>query len=120
MERNKEPRWNLSSRKVDDEEDSGSSWSSVDSDDISSVELDDFGEPEEEEETCLTNLVGNIILPVGWIVKVLQDHICCRRCAVQNHMSHISAFLFFCKEFNKKGEREERIKMLHSGGHSTT
>ena len=46
MERNKEPRWNFASRKVDDEEDSVLSWSSVDSGNISSVESDDFGEPE--------------------------------------------------------------------------
>ena len=88
MERNEEPRWNFSSRKVDDEEDSGSSWSSVDSDDISSVELDDFAEPEEEEETCLTNLAGNRILPVQQIVKVFHNHVCCSRCAVRHTYLH--------------------------------
>ena len=108
--------WNMTTTNkfeggFDDEE---SSWSSDSEEDVSSVESSDFGVPEEEEESCLTDLVGNRILPVGQVVKAFRQNVCCRKCAVKNHKSHISAFLTFCKEYDEKREREEQIKMFHS------
>ena len=63
--------WNMTTTNkfeggFDDEE---SNWSSDSEEDVSSVESSDFGVPEEEEESCLTDLVGNRILPVGQVVK---------------------------------------------------
>ena len=62
---------------------------------------------EEEDKTCLTNLVGNRIIPVGKLAKVLRKDTFCQRCAVRNHKAYITTFPKFCKEEEEKVALED-------------
>ena len=75
---------------------------------------ENFGIVEEEDETCLTDMVGNRILPVGKVAKVLRKDTCCRRCAVRNHKTYITKFLKFCKEEEEKVALEESRQLFLS------
>ena len=95
----KETKWNLDNLcgKVVDDDNDDSSFSSSESSATSDYDEEDFGVVEDEEECCLTDIVGNRIIPVGKLAKVLRRDTCCRKCAVKNHKAYIAEFLAFCK-----------------------
>ena len=108
-----ETQWRLCEEITGNDDDE--SWSSNSSYGSSSEDDDDLASFEEEEETesCLTDLVGNRILPVGKIAKIFREVVCCKKCAVRNHKSYMKDFLDFCQQHKADVAQEERRQLFH-------
>ena len=95
-----------------DDDDDDESYS--DDSSSSSVHSDeDFGVVEEEDECCLTDLKGNRIVSIDQLAKILRTEVCCRRCAVRNHKTHMSDFLAFAKKYEEmvldEAEKDDQL-----------
>ena len=113
--RQNEPEWNLGDAgRVNLDNEDNSTFNSETSESFSSGSDDDFREAEDKGECCLTNMVGNRILSIAKVAKVLQRHTCCCRCAFHNHKNYIKDFLDFCKEYEERVAQEEQRELFMS------
>ena len=87
----KETPWNLNFcsvtkdlvEKSDGSDESDSDFSmSGDSTSISEEEIDDW---EEDDELCISDMVGNRIFPIDGLCSELRKNVCCKKCAVKNN-----------------------------------
>ena len=103
-----EPVWNFGDAgRINLENEDNSSLSSDSSNSLSSGSDDDFGEAEDKDESFLTNMVSNRILPISKVIKVLQRHTCCHQCAFCNHKKYIENFPEFYKDYEERVQQEE-------------
>ena len=106
-------KWDLSSRpaggkKINIEEYDSSSGYESDTTETSVDTLDDEFFDEEEDFSCLSDLDGNRILPIRKLTDIIQNKMCCRKCAIGYHEKLLSQFIQYTIEYENEIAAEER------------
>ena len=106
--------WNLEWKDGDDDDnESSDSEYTVSSDSEEEDEVpDDLGD--EDEANCISDLEGNRLLPLGKVMNVMSNSMCCTKCAIQNHKVLMDEFIDFCSAYEEKMKREETELIFYS------
>ena len=91
--------WNIDWKDgVDADNESSDSEYMVSSDSEEEDEVpDDLGD--EDESNCISDLEGNRLLPLGKVMNVMSNSMCCTKCATQNHNTLMDEFLDLCSAY---------------------
>ena len=76
---------------------------------------DDVGEWDEENNLCVSDMMGNHILPVNSLCQTLCKNICCRIYAVHNHWQQVKLFLTFAREYKEKSRWKKETPSSEAG-----
>ena len=104
--------WNFCREIIEPESSDDTSYSASSSN-ISDYK-DDGEEWKDEDDACVTDMVGNRLLPINSLCQKLRKNLCCKKCAVHNHRKEISKFLSFARDYEEKAKIEESESLFGS------
>ena len=60
------------------------------------------------ESECVSDMIGNQIVKIDRIPRVIKENMCCKKCAMVGHTKYIAQFLKFSHQHERDVELEEQ------------
>ena len=67
-----------------------------------------------DEMDCISDLEGNWLLPIGQVLNVIGNSMCCAKCVSSNHKALMDKFIDFCTAYEDMIKKEENDALFYS------